>query len=477
MLTMNLIRDEPIEHLNLSSPAPQTLRIATPSRIPPRQPRPLEGVRISIKDLFHLHGHTPSLCNRAYHHLFCTPSPSTAPCIQTLSAKGALLLGANKLSSLISREEPVEAVDYQAPFNPRGDGYQSPAGSSSGGVAAIASYSWLDFAIGTDTSGSGRRPALANGVFQYRPTHDLVDLTGMIPTFLRFDTPCVFARDLCKLHRFAREWVEMPQTPSEDTRPVRILRFTDYPVVDPTQAAAIDAFVSDLEATLETQSEQVSLAELWKETAPAEVVERDLETWLADVVVQTYYRSFYDSTAAFRSHYFTKYNKDPYANAFVHWRWDLGKKVSDAQHADGLARLAAYRAWLLRHVLQPQSYRTLVVLPISHVQPTYRDTPPGPPAAQSGFDAPYFDPFLAGPDVVIPIGEVAYHSRITDRAEYLPVAVDLVGAPGEDGGLLDAAAKCLRGSGRELKVGTGERILSDGERVFKKIRPDLRRPA
>ena len=84
----------------------------------------------------------------------------------------------------------------------------------------------------------------------------------------------------------------MPQTHSEDTRPVRILRFADYPVADPAQAAAIDAFVRDLEATLETQTEAVSLTEWWKKTAAAESCALDLPTYLADVVVQTYYRSF-----------------------------------------------------------------------------------------------------------------------------------------------------------------------------------------
>lgn len=54
---------------------------------------------------------------------------------------------------MIGKEEPTEATDYHAPFNPRADGYQSPAGSSSGSAAAVATYDWLDFAIGTDTTG------------------------------------------------------------------------------------------------------------------------------------------------------------------------------------------------------------------------------------------------------------------------------------------------------------------------------------
>ena len=78
------------------------------------------------------------------------PAASTAPSIQTLIDAGASIVGTTKLSSMISREEPTEATDYQAPFNPRGDGYQSPAGSSSGSASTVASYDWLDIAIGTD---------------------------------------------------------------------------------------------------------------------------------------------------------------------------------------------------------------------------------------------------------------------------------------------------------------------------------------
>lgn len=47
-------------------------------------------------------------------------------------------------------------------------------GSNSGcaAAAAVATYNWLDFAIGTDTTGSGQRPALVNVIFQMRSTYD-----------------------------------------------------------------------------------------------------------------------------------------------------------------------------------------------------------------------------------------------------------------------------------------------------------------
>lgn len=103
-----------------------------------------------MKDIFHLQGLRTSVCNRAYYDLY-PPCSKTASCIQVLVDAGAVLVGTTKLSSFAGTEEPVECIDYQAPWNPRGDGYQSPAGSSSGSGAAIASYDWLDVAIGSDS--------------------------------------------------------------------------------------------------------------------------------------------------------------------------------------------------------------------------------------------------------------------------------------------------------------------------------------
>jgi Asp-tRNA(Asn)/Glu-tRNA(Gln) amidotransferase A subunit family amidase len=111
---------------------------------------PLAGIRIVVKDNFHLKGLKVSLCNRAYYNTY-PPSQETAVCLQTLINLGATILGQAKLNSFGVWEEPTEYIDYQAPWNPRGDGYQSPGGSSTGSGAAIAAYDWLDIGIGSDS--------------------------------------------------------------------------------------------------------------------------------------------------------------------------------------------------------------------------------------------------------------------------------------------------------------------------------------
>jgi amidase len=64
---------------------------------------------------------------------------------------------------------------------------RSPAGSSGGSGAAIAA-GFAVFALGTDTGGSIRGPASANGIAGLRPTFGLTGRGGIIPLALSLDT-------------------------------------------------------------------------------------------------------------------------------------------------------------------------------------------------------------------------------------------------------------------------------------------------
>ena len=123
-----------------------------PSRIHEQSTRQdfLLGLRIAVKDNHHINGIRTNLCNRAYYQTY-EPQAQTAESILKLTKGGARLIGTTKLAAFAATEEPLECIDYQAPWNPRGDGYQSPAGSSSGSAVAVASYEWLDVAIGSDS--------------------------------------------------------------------------------------------------------------------------------------------------------------------------------------------------------------------------------------------------------------------------------------------------------------------------------------
>lgn len=116
----------------------------------PNKSRPLDGARISVKDNIDIAGHKTTLCNRSWIDLYPAKIKNAA-CVQVLLDAGAVIVCKVKLQAMIMREEPLECVEFSAPFNPRADGYQVPSGSSHASAAGISSYDWLDFSIGSDS--------------------------------------------------------------------------------------------------------------------------------------------------------------------------------------------------------------------------------------------------------------------------------------------------------------------------------------
>lgn len=112
--------------------------------------KPLADVTIAVKDMFDIEGSRTTLCNRAWTE-YQSPKDETAPCIKRLQDLGAWVVGKTRLNAMVVREEAMECVEFLAPSNPRGDGYQTSSGSSSGSCAALGAYRWVDFAIGSDS--------------------------------------------------------------------------------------------------------------------------------------------------------------------------------------------------------------------------------------------------------------------------------------------------------------------------------------
>lgn len=108
-------------------------------------------MRIAAKDNIDVKGIHTVVSNKSFLK-FHTPATETSPVLRELLAKGAVLLGKVKMTSFADREyPPSDWIDYHCPFNPRGDGYLVPEGSSSGSAAAVAAYDWLDASLGTDS--------------------------------------------------------------------------------------------------------------------------------------------------------------------------------------------------------------------------------------------------------------------------------------------------------------------------------------
>jgi Asp-tRNA(Asn)/Glu-tRNA(Gln) amidotransferase A subunit family amidase len=138
-------------------------------------PGPLAGVPFTVKDLIATRGirsTAGSLILRDY-----VPSWG-ATAVDRLSAAGAVLLGKSNCPEFGLALHTGNRL-FGETLSPSGQGL-SPAGSSGGDAAAVAS-GMAAFGIGTDYGGSIRVPAHCTGLASLRPTPGLVPGTGQLP--------------------------------------------------------------------------------------------------------------------------------------------------------------------------------------------------------------------------------------------------------------------------------------------------------
>src|SRR4029077_18931931 len=110
--------------------------------------------------------------------------------VNRLCEAGAIVVGKTNLdqfaTGLVGTRSPHGAV--KNPFNSE---YIS-GGSSSGSAVAVAA-GLVDFALGTDTAGSGRVPAAFNNIAGLTPSRGLLSPTGVVPACPSLDCVSIFA--------------------------------------------------------------------------------------------------------------------------------------------------------------------------------------------------------------------------------------------------------------------------------------------
>ena len=150
---------------------------------------PLHGIPVVLKDNYNT---TDMPTTGGSVLLEGSIPPEDAFLVKKLRAAGAIILAKVNMSEFASAGA-YSSIGGQSK-NPH-DLSRTPSGSSGGtGVAIAAAYAPLG--MGTDTGGSIRGPASANGVVALKPTHGLLSRSGIIPLALTFDTGGPFARNV-----------------------------------------------------------------------------------------------------------------------------------------------------------------------------------------------------------------------------------------------------------------------------------------
>jgi len=152
-------------------------------------PVPLRGLTFAIKDNIDFAGVPTTAACPDFEY---TPTAS-APVVQHLIDAGAIPLGKTNLDQFATGLVGVRSP-YGVPVNPFGAEY-IPGGSSSGSAVAVAS-GLCDFALGTDTAGSGRVPAAFNNLVGLKPTRGLLSTRGVVPACRTLDCVSIFTRSI-----------------------------------------------------------------------------------------------------------------------------------------------------------------------------------------------------------------------------------------------------------------------------------------
>jgi Asp-tRNA(Asn)/Glu-tRNA(Gln) amidotransferase A subunit family amidase len=146
-----------------------------------RDPGPLAGVPVALKDLIDHRGWVTT-CGSGFHRRV---PDSSATAVDRIEAAGGVVVGRTGLHEFafgFSSEN-----DWFGPVHNPWDPALSPGGSSGGSAAAVAAR-LAPLAVGTDTGGSVRVPAALCGVVGLKVTHGRIPLDGVFPLAPSFDT-------------------------------------------------------------------------------------------------------------------------------------------------------------------------------------------------------------------------------------------------------------------------------------------------
>ncbi|KAK5937843.1 hypothetical protein PMZ80_009972 [Knufia obscura] len=459
--------------------------IPVPSRLyfPENKKKPLNGVRVAVKDSIALKGLRTSFGSKAW--LDTYPAElATAPCIQKLVDAGAVILGQVKTTEFAEGVDAAEWIHTVCPFNPRGDGQQEASSSSSGSAAATAAYEWLDVAVGTDTGGSIRHPAGINGCYGQRPTHGRVDLAGVLGATDLFNTVGIFARDVKTFSKVGGYLVDetshvrvkpterkfnllyptrAPQTQNPDPHHGGQHRWFPHPEVDQstwTEAEKqIEQTVARMEKLFDCKRIPFNVNELWRAT-PVVGQPRSLDEAVGHIYsAVTTSSALHTGIDEFVAEYKRENGgREPPISDVVRARLEHGRSVSPEEIADALQAMQAFRGWTENTIFgsYDADSTTILIFPQTCGRPNYRDEVPDRSVLFNDTFSIYAFGYLVGcPDYTLPVAEVPYMSKVTGQTEYLPASISLIGRPGTDLELFDVVEQLHQhGALSDLKAGS-----------------------
>ncbi|MFA7668515.1 MAG: amidase, partial [Burkholderiaceae bacterium] len=218
---------------------------------------PLEGLPISIKDLFDVAGKVTKAGSALRRN--APPAERHATVVARLAQAGAILVGHTNMTEFAFSGLGLNP-HYGTPTSPWDRASRRIPGGSSSGAGVSVADGMVVAALGTDTGGSVRIPAAFNGLTGFKPTAARVPAEGIFPLAASLDSsgPLAASVNCCAIIDaiLADEDRPLP-TP---IAPGRLrLATTKSLVLDNTEDHVRDTFMQTLQAL---RDQGVSIAEI-----------------------------------------------------------------------------------------------------------------------------------------------------------------------------------------------------------------------
>ena len=146
---------------------------------------PLEGIPVSIKDLFDVAGEVTTAGSAVLRD--AAPAARSAPVVERLIAAGAVIVGRTNMTEFAFSGLGLNP-HHGTPANPWDRGARRIPGGSSSGAAVSVTDGMAAVAIGSDTGGSVRIPSALCGLAGFKPTQRRVPTEGALPLSTSLDS-------------------------------------------------------------------------------------------------------------------------------------------------------------------------------------------------------------------------------------------------------------------------------------------------